>query len=183
MKAQYKGAWATCVWRRDPFRLDPFFFLSFSSTASHIYFVPLCPNSNWSSKTRGRDWIADWIASQGHLSLEERPSCNRAAAYSAISSKTLFWSNRKSTHVALNSLLPRFANMVLFFVLNFNINIYFHREGKGFVTVRSLRLWLTVHFFGIKSLNRHTSNSFQQTNELKLWFFWWWETIYAKVAV
>ena len=59
------------------FRLDS----SFSSPASHIYFVPLCLKSNWSSKTGGRDWIADWIASQGHLSIEEIHNCNRTAAY------------------------------------------------------------------------------------------------------
>lgn len=55
--------------------------LLFLSPASHIYFVPLCLKSNWSSKTRGKDWIADWIAFQGHLSIAKIHSCSSTAAY------------------------------------------------------------------------------------------------------
>lgn len=87
--------------------------------------MPLWPNSNWSSKTRGRDWIAEWIASQGHLSIEELPGCNRVTAYSAISSNTLL-KQYKITHVALNSVFLCLADVLLFFCVWILKNTYIY---------------------------------------------------------
>lgn len=56
--------------------------IAFYFSAQVSNFVPLCFRSNWSpQKRKGRDWIADWIASQGHLSTEEIHNCSRSVAY------------------------------------------------------------------------------------------------------
>lgn len=68
----------------------------------------LCLKSNWNSKKKkdrkrkrkGRDWIADWIASQGHLSVEEMHN-NRRSRRSAA---RFTLSSQKQLHKIMNGL-------------------------------------------------------------------------------